>query len=88
MKVLRATRALLPEIAVLFDQYRQFYGQKGDVDGAETFLKERLERRESVIFLAKNRWPSGWFHAALSDFFVRFDGKILVIERPFCGRKF
>lgn len=61
MKILRATRAHLPEIAVLFDQYRQFYGQKGDVEAAQTFLKERLERRESVIFLAKiDGQPAGF----------------------------
>lgn len=37
----------------LFDKYRQFYGRSSDEGLARTFLSERLERRESVIFLAE-----------------------------------
>lgn len=36
----------------LFDAYRQFYKQRSDVPGARKFLRERLKRDESVIFLA------------------------------------
>jgi GNAT superfamily N-acetyltransferase len=36
----------------LFDAYRQFYKQTSDMPGAQEFLRERLERDESVIFLA------------------------------------
>ncbi len=36
----------------LFDAYRQFYRQPSDPGGARRFLLERLERDESVIFLA------------------------------------
>ncbi|MEP6513950.1 MAG: GNAT family N-acetyltransferase [Parafilimonas sp.] len=39
-------------IAPLFDAYRIFYGQAGDVAAAENFIKERLLSNESVIFLA------------------------------------
>lgn len=39
-------------IAPLFDGYRQFYGRASDLEGARTFLRERLENNESVIFLA------------------------------------
>lgn len=42
----------LAAAAVLFDQYRQFYGQPSDAAAAERFLRERLERKESAIFLA------------------------------------
>lgn len=37
-------------IAPLFDAYRQFYGQKPDLEGVRRFLLERLGRGESVIF--------------------------------------
>ena len=40
-------------VAPLFDAYRQFYQQPGDLDGARAFLAERLEHDESVIFLAR-----------------------------------
>lgn len=42
----------LYDLARLFDAYRQFYEQPSDVDGATHFLRERLENRDSVIFIA------------------------------------
>ena len=50
--VRRATLADLNLIAPLFDAYRQFYQQAPDLALAREFLRERLERDESVIFLA------------------------------------
>jgi GNAT superfamily N-acetyltransferase len=48
----RATAADLDILASLFDAYRQFYRQASDREGARRFLRDRLERDESVIFLA------------------------------------
>ncbi|WP_028558773.1 GNAT family N-acetyltransferase [Paenibacillus pinihumi] len=48
----QATTADAAAVAVLFDQYRIFYGQQTDIAGAEAYLQERLERGESVIFVA------------------------------------
>ena len=42
----------LPVLAPLFDAYRQFYGRAADVAAAESFLRERFDHGESVIFLA------------------------------------
>lgn len=47
-----ADQSDLADLAMLFDCYRQFYGQDSDVEGARTFLRERLEREDSVIFVA------------------------------------
>ncbi|HEY7339823.1 MAG TPA: GNAT family N-acetyltransferase [Ktedonobacterales bacterium] len=52
VQVTRATVDDIDVVAPLFDAYRQFYHQPGDLDGARAFLAERLERGESVIFLA------------------------------------
>jgi len=41
-------------VAALFDLYRQFYGKAPDSDVAREFIRERLERNESVIFLAED----------------------------------
>ncbi|WP_091220321.1 GNAT family N-acetyltransferase [Paenibacillus sp. BC26] len=54
MLTYQATMQDLPELAVLFDQYRQFYGQSADLEGALQFLKERFIHRQSVIFVAKS----------------------------------
>ena len=41
-------------VAPLFDAYRQFYGKPHDLKRARAFIRERLERSESVIFLAED----------------------------------
>ena len=53
VQVTRATVDDVETVAPLFDAYRQFYQHPGDLDGARAFLAERLERGESVIFLAR-----------------------------------
>jgi len=40
-------------VAPLFDAYRQFYEQPSDLTLARRFIVERLERAESVVFLAE-----------------------------------
>jgi GNAT superfamily N-acetyltransferase len=40
-------------VAPLFDAYRQFYDQPSDPGLAHRFIAERLERTESVVFLAE-----------------------------------
>ena len=52
VEVRRATPEDVPAVAPLFDAYRVFYGQEPDPELAGRFLRERLERAESVVFLA------------------------------------
>ncbi|WP_222984418.1 GNAT family N-acetyltransferase [Flagellimonas meishanensis] len=52
MDVKRADVLDLDKIVPLFDAYRMFYQQKSDKDAALAFLKERLEKQESVVFFA------------------------------------
>ena len=54
MPIRPATVADLDALVALFDAYRTFYGQPSDLYGARTFLAERFERGESVIFLAED----------------------------------
>ncbi|MGE5178430.1 MAG: N-acetyltransferase family protein [Bacteroidota bacterium] len=54
MQIRKAGPADLGRIAPLFDAYRQFYGKPPDLERARAFLRERLERSESVIFLAED----------------------------------
>ena len=55
MEIIRAASQDLPIILPLFDGYRQFYEQASDIEGSKHYLKERLEKDESVIFLAYNK---------------------------------
>jgi GNAT superfamily N-acetyltransferase len=52
LTVVRAESAHLEQVVPLFDLYRQFYKKTPNLEGARAFLRERLEREESVIFLA------------------------------------
>jgi ribosomal protein S18 acetylase RimI-like enzyme len=48
----RATINDLNSLSELFDSYRIFYKQESNVEGAKSFLKERLVNDESVVFIA------------------------------------
>lgn len=52
-----ATDADLPAVAVLFDQYRQFYEQPADAPQALAFITERFARQESVVLVAEGDGP-------------------------------
>ena len=52
IEIRRAGPADVDALAVLFDAYRQFYEQPSNVAAARAFLAERLQRGESVIFVA------------------------------------
>jgi ribosomal protein S18 acetylase RimI-like enzyme len=43
----------LSQLAKLFDQYRVFYRKVSDIPSAEDFLKERIENKDSEIFVAE-----------------------------------
>ena len=47
-----ATLSDLENLTDLFEAYRAFYEKMPDREGAQQFLKERMERSESVIFIA------------------------------------
>lgn len=51
--VRRATLDDLETVAPLFDAYRRFYAQSGDLQRARDFLHERLQHGESAILLAE-----------------------------------
>ena len=79
--VRRAGFADLDALAPLFDAYRRFYGQPGDVALAGAYLHERLERGESAIFVAEaggqllgfcQLYPS-WCSVAAARIFVLYD---------------
>lgn len=52
MEILRANESHLQEISRLFDLYRQFYHCEPDLDLATKFIRDRISKAESVIFVA------------------------------------
>ena len=57
----RATLADLDALAPLFDGYRRFYGQPGDLPRARDFLHARLAAGESVVLLAEHHGRGAGF---------------------------
>lgn len=63
MRIIQAEMQHAEEAAKLFNDYRQFYNQDNNLEGCIQFLTERIEKKESVIFLA---YPSA--HEQASGF--------------------
>ncbi len=53
MNIRQAKTSDAAALAPLFNQYREFYRQASDLQGAEAFLKARLKNHESVILIAE-----------------------------------
>ena len=52
IQIKRAHQGHLNELAQLFDAYRVFYKKESNLEGAKRFLSERIQQKESVIFVA------------------------------------
>jgi len=52
MRIINPTLEHLDLLAPLFVKYREFYGQLPYPDSSRSFLEKRLERDESIIYLA------------------------------------
>ena len=51
----------LEELAELFNQYRVFQGKASDLQAAQSFLRQRFDHGESVVFIAhENSLPLGF----------------------------
>ncbi len=52
MNIVKADHTHLDVLVELFDAYRQFYDQPSDLARARDFVAARMDRGESVVFLA------------------------------------
>ena len=57
----KATQDDLIQLSQLFDEYRMFYHKTSDISGAEQFISERLENRDSEIFVVEENGKLGGF---------------------------
>ncbi len=54
MKYRKAEIKDLDNLSVLFDNYRIFYWKETDIESAQNFLKDRISKNDSEIFVAEN----------------------------------
>ena len=52
MKIVEVQSRYFESLVHLFDAYRVFYHKPTDIEGGRVFLKERIDKKESVIYLA------------------------------------
>lgn len=52
MKVQTVDMSMVGELSTLFDAYRVFYRKEADPTGALAFIKNRLQKQDSVIYAA------------------------------------
>lgn len=43
----------LEKLTVIFEKYRAFYGKEANYEAAKSFLKEKFEKDESVVYIAE-----------------------------------
>ena len=81
ISVRQALLSDLDDLAALFDHYRMFQGQASDPAAARSFLRERFDHGESVVFMAcdgaaaiglAQLFPS-WSSVALARVFILND---------------
>ncbi|MEL0166665.1 MAG: GNAT family N-acetyltransferase [Pseudomonadaceae bacterium] len=73
-----ATPADVDALAVLFDQYRQFYEQSTDLPRAVSFLRSRLENGNSTVLMAQTA------DGALAGFCQLYPSFCSVDTAPIC----
>jgi ribosomal protein S18 acetylase RimI-like enzyme len=55
MEIHQAAIEDLEGVSNLFNLYRMFYEAESDLEGAKNYIKERIESKESVIFVVKDK---------------------------------
>lgn len=75
LNIQQATFDDLDELAAMFNEYRQFYRQASDVERCKLFLQQRLERQESIAFIA-------WLQDKAAGFIHLYPGYSSVHLKP------
>ncbi|MEH7379964.1 GNAT family N-acetyltransferase [Bacillus sp. JJ1533] len=55
MEIYQATIEDLEGVSNLFNLYRMFYQQTSDLEGAKTYIRNRIESKDSIIFVVKDK---------------------------------
>lgn len=82
LKIVTADEKHLPQVAELFDLYRQFYGEPADAKLARRFIGNNIRKQRSIILLALDTHDkalgftqlySGWCSVAAAPLMTLYD---------------
>lgn len=79
-EIRQAVLADLDRVVILFDGYRQFYGQSSNLAAARDFLKARFEHGQSVVFLAESQGQAVGFAQLYPSFSSVSMARVLVLN--------
>jgi len=79
----QAVLADLDAVTLLFDAYRQFYGQASDEAAAKIFLQARFEHGQSVVLLAESQGQAVGFTQLYPSFSSVSMARVLVLNDLF-----
>lgn len=54
IEIIQAEKKHIKDVSILFDQYRQFYKYKKNLENSENYISNRIANNESIIFIAVN----------------------------------
>ncbi len=81
--VRQAVLSDLEALAPLFDSYRQFYGRACDLPAATSFLSDRFNHNESVLFIAHEGYKAVGFTQLYPSFSSVSLARIFVLNDLF-----
>ena len=79
----QAVLADLDAVTLLFDAYRQFYGQASDEAAAKIFLQARFEHGQSVVLLAESQGQAVGFTQLYPSFSSVSMARVFVLNDLF-----
>ena len=88
-KIVEAKEKDIEQIGKLFDSYRQFYKYDSDISKSTNYIKERIIKNESKIFIAIDKDNNAIGFVQLYETFGSLDlGKIIILYDLYVNKKF
>ena len=79
-KIIEAESIHIEQVGKLFDLYRQFYKYDSNLITSTNYIKDRINNKESKIFIAINNNNEGIGFVQLYETFGSLDlGKIIIL---------
>ena len=80
IKIIKAEQKHIKEVGILFDLYRQFYKYESNLIESTNYIKDRINNKESIIFIAINDNNEAIGFVQLYETFGSLDlGKIIIL---------
>ena len=88
-KIIKATKENINQVGELFDLYRQFYKYKSNVHESKKYINERLQNKESIIYIALSEKKEALGFVQLYETFGSLQmGKIVILYDLYVKREF